>query len=183
MADIIHYTSFLHQKLISAGPLPAHSWLAIKEELQSVHCVAGSPLPHKYGHAYFVGNGLLKECDHDSGKGNEVIRFEAEGHIFFTPSGTKSRQLFALEPTTLLYLDQSAIQRLHQVHPHLVSLFKTLRDEWYRSLYFRYSLLYLPYTERVVKFRQRYPALVSRIGPQDLASYLAMPTSAATFPR
>ncbi|RRB06816.1 Crp/Fnr family transcriptional regulator [Larkinella rosea] len=128
----------------------------------------------------FVVTGCLKSYHTDDQGVDHVLRFSVEYHwagdldsfINKTPS---SFNIEAMEPVTLLVIDEPSLDQLYQCVPKLETFFRLLNQNALIATSQRViKNLSIPASERYHLFLQANPHLVQRIPLKDIASYLGI---------
>ncbi|GAB3334920.1 Crp/Fnr family transcriptional regulator [Larkinella ripae] len=128
----------------------------------------------------FVVSGCLKSYHTDDQGVDHILRFSVEdwwagdldSFLHHTPS---SFNIEAIEPVTLLVIDQPALDQLYQHVPKLETFFRLLNQNALIATSQRViNTLSIPAKERYEQFLTAYPQLAPRIPLKDIAAYLGI---------
>lgn len=135
-------------------------------------------------HSFFVEHGLLKQYTIDE-KGKEHILLFAPEYWFAANIETvhfgRPSDYFmeALEPTSILLLDQPLIDRLSEEFPAFRNFNSNLLHSQIQELQGRVmQLLSSSAEERYLDFTRRFPSLMLRVSQVQIAAYLGMTSEA-----
>ncbi|GAB3961969.1 Crp/Fnr family transcriptional regulator [Spirosoma harenae] len=128
----------------------------------------------------FVVSGCLKSFHTDPQGVEHILRFSVEDHwagdldsfVHQTPS---SFSIQAIESTTLLVIDKTALNLLYQRVPKLETFFRLLNEKALMATSQRViQSVSQSAQERYNQFKQKEPALLQRVPLKDIAAYLGM---------
>ncbi|MGA0558607.1 Crp/Fnr family transcriptional regulator [Larkinella sp. VNQ87] len=128
----------------------------------------------------FVGNGCLKSYHTDDQGVEHVLRFSVEGWWAgdldsFRNQTPSAFGIQALEPTTLLVIDQPTLQDLYRQVPKMETFFRLLNENALIATSQRMiKNLSIPAKNRYELFLSTYPHLARRLPLKDIASYLGI---------
>ncbi|WP_128546358.1 Crp/Fnr family transcriptional regulator [Larkinella soli] len=128
----------------------------------------------------FVVGGCLKSYHTDERGDDHILRFSVEdwwagdldSFLHHTPS---TISIEALEPVTLLVIDQPGLEQLYREVPKMETFFRMLNENALIATSRRVIAdLSLPARERYERFLTTYPQIAQRIPLKDIAAFLGI---------